>query len=73
MKGICLTFYLVGRLVVYDRYQLRFDEFVCIPLHVRIALRVTMVTMQFHKAKMCLFFKNIVFSFIQFKETIWHQ
>ena len=25
MKGICLTFYLVPRLVVYDKYQLRYD------------------------------------------------
>ena len=45
-------------------------EFVCTPLHVRIALRVTM---QFRKAQMCLFFRNIIFSFMGFKETIWHQ
>ena len=25
MKGICLNFYLVPRLVVYDKYQLRYD------------------------------------------------
>ena len=25
MKGICLTFNLVPRLVVYDKYQLRYD------------------------------------------------
>ena len=25
MKGICITFYLVPRLVVYDKYQLRYD------------------------------------------------
>ena len=25
MKGICLTFYLVPRLVVYDKHQLRYD------------------------------------------------
>ena len=35
-------------------------EFVCTPLHVRIALRVTMVTMQFRKAQICLFFRNII-------------
>ena len=26
MKGICLTFNLVPRLVVYDKYQLRYDR-----------------------------------------------
>ena len=25
MKGICLTFNLVSRLVVYDKFQLRYD------------------------------------------------
>ena len=25
IKGICITFYLVPRLVVYDKYQLRYD------------------------------------------------
>ena len=34
-------------------------EFVCTPLHVRIALRVTMVTMQFRKAQMFYFFKKL--------------
>ena len=34
-------------------------EFVCTPLYVRIALRVTVVTMQFRKAQLCLFFRNI--------------
>ena len=34
------------------------------PYIVRVALRATMETMQFRKAQMCLFFKNIVFSFI---------
>ena len=48
-------------------------EFVCTALHVRIALRVTMVTTKFRKAQMSLFFKNIVFSFMEFYETIWHQ
>ena len=70
MKGICLTFYLVPRLVVYDKYQLDMIKFVLTPLHVRIALRVAMVTMQFRKAQMCLFFRNIVFSFMGSQETI---
>ena len=35
-------------------------EFVFTPLHVRIALRVTIVTMQFRKAQKCLFFRKIV-------------
>ena len=48
-------------------------ELVYTSLPVRIALRVAMVTMQFHIAQMCLFFRNIVFSFMGFKETIWHQ
>ena len=48
-------------------------EFVCTPLHVRIALRVTMVTMQFRKAQMYLFFRNIVFILMGSQETIWHQ
>ena len=48
-------------------------EFVCTPLHVIIALRVAMVIMQFRKAQMCLFFRNIVFSFMGSQETIWHQ
>ena len=34
-------------------------EFVCTPLHVRIALRVTMVNMRFRKAQMCLFFETL--------------
>ena len=34
-------------------------EFVCTPLPVRIALRVTMVTMQFCKAQMCLFLETL--------------
>ena len=25
MKGICITFNLVSRVVVYDKYQLRYD------------------------------------------------
>ena len=48
-------------------------ELVCTPLHVRIALGVTMVTMQYRKAQMCLFFRHIVFSFKGPEETIWHQ
>ena len=39
-------------------------EIVCTPLPVRIALMVAIVTMQFRIAQMCLFFKNIVFSFM---------
>ena len=34
-------------------------EFVCTPLPVRIALGVTMLTMKFCKAQMCLFFRNV--------------
>ena len=34
-------------------------EFVCIPLPVRIALRVAMVTMQFHIVQMCLFSETL--------------
>ena len=37
-------------------------EFVCTPPDVRIALRVTMVTMQFRLAQMCLFLKKTLFS-----------
>ena len=48
-------------------------EFACTPLHVRIALSATMVTMQFRKAQMCLFFINIVFSFMRSQETILQQ
>ena len=35
-------------------------EFVCTPLHVKIALRVSMVTMQFRKAQ--IFFSETLFS-----------
>ena len=35
-------------------------EIVCIPLPVRIALRVAMVTMQFRKAQMCLLFRSLL-------------
>ena len=34
-------------------------EIICIPLPVRIALRVAMVTMQFRKAQMCLLFRSL--------------
>ena len=34
-------------------------EFVCTPLHVRIALRITRVTKQFRKAQMCLFSETL--------------
>ena len=34
-------------------------EFVYKPLHVRIALRVAMVTMQFRKAQMCFFSESL--------------
>ena len=36
-------------------------EFVCTPLHVRIALRVTMVTMLFSKAQMYYFSETLFF------------
>ena len=45
-------------------------EFVCTPLPVRIALSVAMVTIQFRIAQVCLFFRNIVFSFMGSQETI---
>ena len=34
-------------------------EFVCTPLHVRIVLSVTMVTMQLRKAQMCYFSETL--------------
>ena len=37
-------------------------EFVYTSLHVRIALRVAIVTMQFRKAQMCGFFSESLFS-----------
>ena len=34
-------------------------EFVCTPLHVRIAQQSAMVTMHFYLVQMCLFLRNI--------------
>ena len=59
MKGICLTFNLVPRLVVYDKYQLRYDLICMYNPTRKNCIKVAMVTMQFRIAQMCLFFKTL--------------
>ena len=71
MKGICLTFYLVPRLVVYDKYQLRYD-WICMYTPTCKNCIKGYHGNHFARPKCVYFFRNIVFSFLGSHETIWH-